>query len=80
MKGRSKQTMNKHRKLFCEISPLCYEISVIKCCMTRRLRDLFSRERFCRRRSDELLPVVIYKHKSLIRRQLGGCGYDFAGK
>ena len=61
----------KRRKLFCEISPLCYEISVIKCCMLRRLRDLFSRERFCRRRSDELLPVVIYKHKSLIRRQLG---------
>ena len=64
--------MNKvERKLFCEISPLCYEISVFKCCMLRRLRDLFSKERFCRKRSAELLPVVIYKHKSLIRRQLG---------
>ena len=64
--------MNKaKRKLFCEISPLCYDISVFKCCMLRRLRDLFSRERFCRKRSDELLPEVIYKHKSLIRRQLG---------
>ena len=121
MKGRSKQTMNKHRKLFCEISPLCYEISVFKCCMVRRLRDLFSRERFCRKGPEKLvpghpagisffeycaliivdkirifnpagisffeycalvkifdergceiqLPVVIYKHKSLIRRQLG---------
>ena len=61
----------KHRKLFCEISPLCYEISVFKCCMLRRLRDLFSKERFCRKHSAELLPVVFYKHKSLIRRQLG---------
>ena len=61
----------KHRKLFCEISPLCYEISVFKCCMVRRLRDLFSKEHFCRKRSAELFPMVIYKHKSLIRRQLG---------
>lgn len=86
----------KHRKLFCEISPLCYEISVFKCCMLRRLRDLFSKERFCRKgpekrlplnnaleiyyvwdklvhsvRLERWLPVVIYKHKSLIRRQLG---------
>ena len=60
-----------HRKLFCEISPLCYAISVFKCCMLRRLRDLFSKERFCRARSAERLPEVIYKHKSLIRRQLG---------
>ena len=99
MKGRSKQTMNKHRKLFCEISSLCYEISVFKCCMLRRLRDLFSKEHFCRKGPEKLLPapspnisffeygplvkffdergceiqlpVVIYKHKSLIRRQLG---------
>ena len=94
--------MNKHRKLFCEISSLCYEISVFKCCMVRRLRDLFSKEHFCRKGPEKLplppppplswdyaferyvwgkfvhsvrleiqLPVVIYKHKSLIRRQLG---------
>ena len=61
----------RHRKLFCEISPLCYEISVIKCCMLRRLRDFFSGESFCCERSAEQLPVVIYRHKSLIRRQLG---------
>ena len=91
----------KHRKLFREISSLCYEIPVFKCCMLRRLRDLFSRERFCRKGPKKLplppppplsrdyaferyawnkfvrsvrleiqLPVVIYKHKSLIRRQL----------
>ena len=63
--------MAPHRKLFCEISPLCYKISVAKCCLLRSLRDMFSSERFCRRRSNDLLPVVVYKHKSLIRRQLG---------
>jgi len=62
---------NNRRKLFCEISPLCYEISVAKCCMMRRLRDCFSAKRFCRLRSNESFPIVIYKHKSLIRRQLG---------
>ena len=46
----------KHRKLFCEISPLCYEISVFKCCMLRRLRDLFSKEHFCRK-GPEKLPL-----------------------
>ena len=62
---------NRKRKLFCEISPLCYDISVAKCCLLRRLRDLFDSERFCRLRSNEPLPVVVCRHKSLIRRQLG---------
>ena len=61
----------KKRKLFCEISPLCYRISVVKCCILRRVSDLLSRDRFCRCKSGKLLPHVIYKHKSLIRRQLG---------
>lgn len=61
----------KQRKLFCEISPLCYDISVFKCCMIRSLQDLLSRERFCCLHSAEKLPVIIYKHKSLIRRKLG---------
>jgi vancomycin resistance protein VanW len=63
--------MSHQRKLFCEISPLCYKISVAKCCFLRRLRDFFSSERFCCHRSEQLLPQVICKHKSLIRRQLG---------
>ena len=60
-----------HRKLFCEISPFCYKISVIKCCILRRLQDFFSCKRFSYQRSSEKLPILIYKHKSLIRRQLG---------
>ena len=59
------------RKLFCEISPLCYEISVAKCCFLRWWQDFSGKEIFCRARSEEYLPVVIKKHKSLIRRKLG---------
>lgn len=50
--------MNKvERKLFCEISSLYYEISVFKCCMLRRLRDLFSKERFYCKRAEETLTA-----------------------
>ena len=59
------------RKLFCEISPLTYRISVEKNILQRKLRDLLVRERYARVRSAELLPALIYTHKSLIRRRLG---------
>ncbi|MDE6030458.1 MAG: VanW family protein, partial [Oscillospiraceae bacterium] len=59
------------RKLFCEISPLTYKISVEKNILQRRLRDMLARERFAQVRSSRLLPMVIYSHKSLIRRKLG---------
>ena len=51
----------KHRKLFREISSLCYEIPVFKCCMLRRLRDLFSKEHFCRK-GPEKLPLPMKYH------------------
>ncbi len=59
------------RKLFCEISPFCYEISVWKGRMMRMARDWFSGERFACRKKRELLPTLIERHKSLIRRKLG---------
>ncbi len=59
------------RKLFCEISPLTYKISVFKCIVVKMISDAISKERFAKRFSDELLPVVVYKHSSLIRRTLG---------
>lgn len=59
------------RKLFCEISPLTYRISVEKNILQRKLRDMLVRERYARVRSAELLPALIYTHKSLIRRRLG---------
>lgn len=59
------------RKLFCEISPLTYKISVFKCRCIRNMQDLFSGLRFSKTKQEELLPVVVYRHNSLIRRKLG---------
>lgn len=59
------------RKLFCEISPLTYQISMAKCRMIRRIEDLFSAQPFAKVKQSEPLPVLIYKHASLIRRKLG---------
>jgi len=59
------------RKLFCEISPLTYKISTFKCRRIRNMKNVFIRQRFSEVRQEELLPFVIYKHNSLIRRKLG---------
>ena len=59
------------RKLFCEISPLTYKISMYKCITVRHIKNLLSKEKFAKTKQKELLPVVIYKHNSLIRRKLG---------
>ena len=61
----------KQRKLFCEISPLTYKISTYKCIALRKLQDTFYKETFSKAKCEELLPVVVYKHNSLIRRRLG---------
>ena len=59
------------RKLFCEISPFTYRLSMEKEIMKRHLRDVFKGVRFAKERAEESLPVVIYRHNSLIRRRLG---------
>lgn len=59
------------RKLFCQISPTTYKISVQKCRLQRHIKDLFGHQIFASKKSNRPLPVVIYRHKSLIRRRLG---------
>lgn len=59
------------KKLFCQISPLTYKISVFKCCTIRRIKNAFQFKKLAHHKSDYVLPVVIYKHNSLIRRKLG---------
>lgn len=59
------------RPLFCELHPICYELSVWKGRVVRWLADLLSCSRFARWKSTEKLPAVIERHKSLIRRKLG---------
>ncbi|MDE6266640.1 MAG: VanW family protein [Muribaculaceae bacterium] len=59
------------RRLFCQISPVTFKISRRKCILLRQLTDILSSCRFARERCMRPLPVVVYRHNSLIRRKLG---------
>ena len=59
------------RKLFCEISPFTYRLSMEKEILKRHLKDFFGKTLFARERTASPLPILIYQHKSLIRRRLG---------
>ena len=59
------------RKLFCEISPFTYRLSMEKEILKRHLMDFIHKIRFARERTTDNLPVVIYRHNSLRRRRLG---------
>ena len=64
------------RKLFCEISPLTYKISMEKEILLRNIKDMFSKEYFSNQKTETKLPVLIYKHNSLIRRKLGNVNME----
>ena len=64
------------RKQFCQLSPTAYRLAVARCCAVRRIRDGVSGIPFASRRQEELLPQVVYRHKSLIRRRLGNVDMD----
>ena len=59
------------RKLFCEISPFTYRLSMEKEILKRHVQDMLRKTQFARERTEESLPVVVYRHNSLIRRRLG---------
>lgn len=63
--------MKKNRRLFCQLSPTAYRISVLKGCLLRNLQDIFCGAQFATIRQENLLPVTVYRHNSLIRRKLG---------
>lgn len=63
--------MAQKRRLFCELSPLCYKLSEFRCRAQRALCDLPHRRRFARERREEPLPELVCSHRSLIRRRLG---------
>ena len=58
------------RKLFCELNPLAYRIFTHKMRLARHAKNFFGKARFARKRG-AILPIVVYSHKSLIRRKLG---------
>ncbi|MBR3839889.1 MAG: VanW family protein [Erysipelotrichales bacterium] len=60
------------RKLFCEISPLCFKISQFKEAMIRDINDLFCKQKFASSRSNRNLNNVIKSHSSVIVRKLHG--------
>ena len=62
----------KKDKLFCEINPFCYAISVKKEILKRHLKDLISKEKVSKSKSNEKLPNIISSHCSnMIKRAPG---------
>ena len=59
------------RKLFCEISPFTYRLSMEKEILKRYLTDFLQDIHFARERNGSPLAVLVYRHNSLIRRRLG---------
>lgn len=59
------------RVLFCELCPWAYDISVFKCRLVRRIKNMLNSKKLAHIKSDTKLPEVIYSHKSIIRRTLG---------
>ncbi len=60
------------RKLFCEISPTTYRISVRKEIILRYLRDGFRREKIAAVHEAEELPNMVKSHSSILLRKLAG--------
>lgn len=60
------------RKLFCEISPACYEISRRKEIALRMVKDSFSSVKIAKTKSEEKLPVIVKGHSSILLRKLNG--------
>ena len=60
------------RKLFCDINPTCYKISVKKETLLCNIKDFLSREKIAKEKSEELLPNVVKSHSSILVRKLEG--------
>ena len=59
-------------KLFCDLHPACYAISVQKEICKRHLKDLFSRETFAKTVQKDSLRNLVFSHSSnMIKRAKG---------
>ncbi len=62
----------KKKKLFCELHPACYAISVQKEIMKRHLKDLKSSEKFAKTIQKEVLPNIVSSYSTnMIKRAPG---------
>ncbi len=60
------------RKLFCEINPTCYKISVEKEILLRRCKNILHRVPLALEHQAEPLPNLVKGHTSLLARRLHG--------
>lgn len=62
----------KKDKLFCEINPVCYAISLQKEIIKRHIKDFLSKEKFAKTIIKDKLPTVISEyHSNMIKRASG---------
>lgn len=64
--------MKKQRRLFCEISPFCYQIAVRKEALKKDARDLLHGTRIAKTCRSESLPCIWKSDAKLIKRRLEG--------
>jgi len=62
----------KKRKLFCELSPVCYHISLGKEYLLRDIRNTFGGEKFAGVRNTVPFSCIIKSHSSNALRRLDG--------
>lgn len=60
------------RKLFCDISPMTYKISVKKEIMLRHIKNIISKEKIAKTHSNKELPNIVKSHSSILIRKLAG--------
>ena len=60
------------RKLFCEINPTCYAISLRKEICKRHIKNLLSSEKIAKTISEKELPNIVKGHSSILIRKLNG--------
>ncbi len=64
--------MSKNKRLFCDINPFCYAISLEKERFKRHIKNLLSKEKFAKAKQAEKLPCVVSEHRSnMIKRAPG---------
>ena len=61
---RENSMSEKKKKLFCELNPACYAISMQKEIVKRHLKDLKSKDKFCKTIEKKKLPNVVYEYSS----------------
>ncbi len=60
------------RKLFCDISPTTYKISVKKEILLRHIKNILSSEKIAKTHSKKELPNIVKSHSSILIRKLHG--------